>query len=388
MTTDLELNNDILSAPLYVAGISVEEIKERYGLDSVIKLASNENPLGPSPKALAAMREVLPNISRYPPVADDSLRERLAATLGHGLTPENFVTAKGCGEVLGMIGRAFVRKGDEVIICPPTFLLYEIFTKMNGGQCVFVELEGKEFRYNLDKVLDRINDRTRLIFICNPNNPTGGILTQKEMDRFLAQVPPHVIVIIDEAYCHFVTEDDFPDSLAYVQQEHNVIVTRTFSKVYGLAGLRVGFCVARQELAQYLRHLALPFHIDVLALAGAMAALGDQEHVEKTVQLIAVEREYLHSGLAALDLDYIPSQASFISFDAGCDPQLIYEEMLKEGVIVRPMGSFRLPTHVRVSVGTREENERFLAALRRTLDGLKGKEMMDTGPVRQGKLVI
>jgi len=369
---NLKLNPYICSAQLYTAGTSIEEIQRKYGLEEVIKLASNENALGPSPLAVEAMQKALADIHRYPPQADDELRARLASTLSDsGLSEECFIVGNGFCDVLAMIARAFIHQaGDEAILCPPTFVLYEIVVNICGGRCVFVDLKD-DFTYDWPRVLASVTDRTRLIFLCNPNNPTGTLIKRAELDDFLSKVPPSVLVVVDEAYWEYAEPEDFPNTLAYIREGRNVLVTRTFAKVYGLAGLRVGYGIAYEELAQYIRRLRLPFHMSTVAMRGAIAALDDQEHVEKSVQLNKVEREFLYAGLDDLELPYARSQSNFILVRPGYDPRVIYERMLAKGVIIRPMAAFRAPDCFRVTVGTRAENERFLRALGEVLDELR-----------------
>ena len=368
----LRLNPCICSAQLYVAGTSIEEIQRRYGLEEIIKLASNENALGPSPLAVEAMRRTLAGVHRYPPVADDELRAKLADTLSDsGLSEECFITGNGSCDVLCMITRAFIcEEEDEAIICPPTFLMFEILVSICGGKCVFVNLKD-DLTHDLPRVLDSITDRTRLIFLCNPNNPTGTVLDPAELDEFLAEVPPCVVVVIDEAYREYVDPALVPDTLAYVREGRNIISVRTFSKVYGLAGLRIGYGITYEELAQYIRRLRVPFHINALSMRGAIAALDDREHVERSVQHNRVEREFLYAGLDELELPYARSQSNFILVRPGYDPQLIYQRMLEKGVIIRPMAAFRAPDCFRITVGTRAENERLLQALGEVVSAIR-----------------
>ena len=366
MSDKPHLNPHIAAAPVYTAGTSVEEVAARYGLTDVIKMASNENALGPSPKAVEAIASALTTLNFYPRVTDDKLRERLAAHVSAGMTPDNFVTSNGGSEMLAMIAMGFLEEGEEAIFCPPTFLLYEIQVRRRGGQPVKVDLT-PEYRYDVDAILDAVTSRTRLIYICSPNNPTGTIITQEEADRLMAGVPDHVVVVFDEAYIEFVDHDDHVDSLKYVRDGRHVIVVRTFSKIYGLAGLRVGYAIAPPELAQYLWRCRQPFHLSTLAMTGAMAALEDQEHVARTRAIVIEGRKWLHHQLAEMGLDPVPSQSNFIVFRPGYSPQQVYERLLQRGVVVRPAGPFYMPEHVRVTVGTPEQNERFIAALREVL---------------------
>lgn len=312
------------------------------------------------------------NTHRYPPAADGELRAKLTSTLGDGsLSAECFITGNGSCDVLSMVTRAFIcEEGDEVIICPPTFGIYEILINICGGECVRVDLKN-DFTYDLPQVLASITDRTRLIFFCNPNNPTGTMVDRDELDDFLSQAPSSALVVIDEAYWEYADPKLLPDTLAYVREGRNVLITRTFAKVYGLAGLRAGYGIAREELAQYIRRLRLPFHLNTMSMRGAIAALDDQEHVKKSVAHNKVEREFLYAGLADLELPYTHSQSNFILVKPGYDPQMIYEHMLEQGVIVRPMAAFRAPDCFRITVGTRTENERFLQALGQVMGALR-----------------
>jgi histidinol-phosphate aminotransferase len=270
-----------------------------------------------------------------------------------------------------MVTRAFLcEEGDEAIICPPTFLVYEILVNICGGKCVFVDLKD-DFTYDLPRVLDSITDRTRLIFLCNPNNPTGTVIDRNELDDFLAQVPSCVLVVIDEAYWEYADPELLPDTLAYIREGRNILSIRTFAKVYGLAGLRMGYGIAYEELAQYLRRLRLPFYINAVTMRGAIAALDDREHVEKSVQHNRIEREFLYAGLDDLELPYARSQTNFIIVRPGYDPQLIYERLLEQGVIIRPMAAFRAPDCFRITVGTRAENERLLQVLGDVMGALR-----------------
>jgi len=270
-----------------------------------------------------------------------------------------------------MVTRAFLcEEGDEAIMCPPTFVLYEIVVNICGGKCVFVDLQD-DFTYDLPRVLDSITDRTRLIFLCNPNNPTGTLIDRDELDDFLAQVPSRVLVVIDEAYREYADPELLPDTLSYIGEGRNVLSVRTFSKVYGLGGLRMGYGIAYEELAQYIRRLRMPFHINAVTMRGATAALDDREHVEKSVQHNRIERGFLYAGLDDLELPYAHSQTNFILVRPGYDPQLIYERMLEKGVIIRPMAAFRAPDCFRITVGTRAENERLLQVLGGVMDGLR-----------------
>lgn len=367
------LNPHIAAAPVYIPGTSVEEVAAQYGITDVIKLASNENLLGPSPRAVAAIQTALPDLFRYPRIADDQLRARLAERLGPNIGPEHIATGNGATELLALIAQGFIEVEDEAIFCPPTFPLYEILTRRRGGRPVRVALTS-DYQYDVEAILKAITPRTRLIFICSPNNPTGTILTRAQADRLMAGVPDRVVVIFDESYLDFVDREDHESALEYVRAGRYVIALRSFSKSHGLAGLRVGYAVAHPMLAEYLWRSRLPFHLGSLALAGAMAALEDTEHVARTRKLILVERVWLQQRLAELGLLVIPSQSNFILFRPGYDPQQVYEFLLRRGVVVRPASFFYMPDFVRVTVGTHEQNVRFIAALEEVLEELAAVE--------------
>lgn len=370
---------NIAAAPLYVAGSAIEEIQRRYGLQEVIKLASNENPLGPSPKALAAIERALPDLFRYPAVADDELRAALAARVA--LSPENVTTGNGATELLDMIVRGFVRPGDEVILSRPTFPMVDILTQRAGGRVVYADLS-TAFTYDPDVVLAAVSARTRLIYICTPNNPTGTVVTGLQVQALLSGLErtaaPQAIVVVDESYRDFA---DVPwDAIALVREGRNLIDVRSFSKSWGLAGLRVGYAFARREIAEYLQRLRLPFHLGVAALRGALAALEDTDHVARSRALVLAERPWLEAQLAELDLPYVPSQANFVCFRPPFPADLVFQQLLRLGVIIRPLSLFYLPDWMRVTVGTHSENERFIAALRTVLEELhpSGAEAQET----------
>lgn len=374
---------NIAAAPLYVAGSAIEEIQRRYGLQEVIKLASNENPLGPSPKALAAIERALPDLFRYPVVADDELRAALAAH--DGLSPENVVTGNGATELLDMIVRGFVRAGDEVIVSRPTFPMVDILTRRAGGKVIYADLRSHprpSFSYDPEAVLAAVSARTRLIYICTPNNPTGTAVSQTQAHTLLngleRTAAPQALVVLDESYRDFA---DAPwDATDDVREGRDLIAVRSFSKSRGLAGLRVGYAFARREIAEYLQRLRLPFHLGVAALRGALAALDDAEHVARSRALVLAERPWLEAQLAELDLPYIPSQANFICFRPPFPPDRVFERLLRLGVIIRPLSFFYMPDWMRVTVGTHAQNERFIAALRTVLEELRhsGAEMQET----------
>lgn len=353
----------------YKPGKPIEELEREYGISDSIKLASNENPLGPSPKAVAAMSDSMAKLHRYPDGNGYYLMERLAQRLG--VKQANIVLGNGSDEIIGMLTRALLKAGDEAIMTSPSFLMYEIMVRSAGASPVFVPL--KSLFADLDAMAGQINDKTRIIFLNNPVNPTGTIITKNDFTAFMQKVPDHVAVVIDEAYIEFASDPDCLDGLAYATGERAVVVLRTFSKAYGLAGIRIGYGVMPGELAGILHRVRQPFNANALAQAGALAALDDTEFLEKTVSLVRGELEFLYAGLEHLGVNYFPSEANFFLIDVGCDAEVFFEEMLRRGVIVRSMASYGYPEYIRINAGTREENRRFLEAFESVLSLLKEK---------------
>ena len=347
----------------YQAGKPLEELTRELGLTDAIKLASNENPLGPSPKALTAIQEHLTSLHRYPDSHAYHLKEDLSRHLG--LKPSQLILGNGSDEVLDLLVRALVPPGGEVISTTHTFLSYGLLTQAVGG--VFRTVPLKDMAVDLEAVAQAVTDNTRLILLNSPNNPTGTVFTRKAWEGFLATLPPAVTVVLDEAYIDFVDDPDVPDSLDYITEERPLVGLRTFSKAYGLAGLRVGYGFGPSELMDYLNRLRLPFNVNRLAQVGARAALTDTAFLEHTRELVRKGRAFLEEGLKGLGLTFVPSQANFILIYLGREGKEVYQAMLKEGVIIRAMDAYGYPEHIRVNVGLPEENQRFLAALKKVL---------------------
>lgn len=349
----------VLKLIAYEPGKPVEELAREMGLQAadIIKLASNENPLGPSPKALAAMRAALERSHFYPDGGGWALRNAIAEKLS--LHRENVILGNGSNEIIEFIGHAFLRPGDEVVTARHAFAVYGLMAQLFGAKTVEVPDPG--YTHDLDAMLAAVTPRTRQLFIANPNNPTGTLVTQEAIDRFMAAVPPHVLVIFDEAYFEFL--DNPPDVLPYVRDGRNVVVMRTFSKIQGLANLRIGYGLAAQPIAGVLQKTRQPFNANGIAQAGALAGLLDDEHMTKTRQLTHEGRDYLETEFRAMDLEYVPSAANFVLVHVG-DGDAIFQALLKKGLIVRAMRSYKLPGWVRVSVGTPEQNRRFIAELK------------------------
>jgi histidinol-phosphate aminotransferase len=356
-----------------VGGASIESIKKEYGLDDVIKLASNESPLGPSPLAVEAIQQAAAGLNRYPPMGDEALRAALAEEIGRDLTPDHFVTGNGGCDVLSMMAASLLSEGNECIICRPTFPVYEITAQRVGANIVYADLDPNHFTVDVEAILGAVTEHTRLIYVCNPNNPTGTTITAEQMETLVNNVPPHVLIVADEVYHHFAIVDDYPDTLAYVHQGKNVAILHSFSKAFSLAGLRLGYAIAPPEIARYLSRARESFHLNQLVFAAGLAALRDREHLKSNVTLTIMGRNWLTEQLTALGLQVWPSQSNFILFKPPFPPALVSERLLQRGVIVRPMTQFYLPTHLRVTVGLPEENERFIAALRKSLAELEAE---------------
>ena len=346
----------------YEPGKPIEDVARELGLkpSEIIKLASNENPLGPSPKALVAMREACERAHIYPDGGSYYLREAIAQKFG--LERAHVILGCGSNEVIEFIGKAFLNPGDEIIAARHAFVVYKLMATLFGARTIEVPDPG--FAHDLEGMLAAITPRTKEIFIANPNNPTGTLVSQAEIDRFMARVPERVIVVFDEAYYEFLPEP--PDTLKYVREGRNVVVLRTFSKIQGLASLRVGYGLARPEIIDVLGKTRQPFNSNGIAQAGALAGLLDEEHQQKTREITWQGRDLLQTAFAALGLEFVPSHANFVLVKVG-DGRATFSALLKKGVIVRDMTAYGLPEWIRVSVGTMPQNERFLRELRALL---------------------
>ena len=341
----------------YKPGKPMEELERELGISDSIKLASNENPLGPSPKAVEAIREAADQIHRYPDGASFKLRAKLAARLGVG--EDQLVFGTGCDEVLELIAKTFIGPGDEVIFPWPSFAMYPIVVTGMGGTSVRVPLDG-DLNHDLDAMADAVTDRTRVVMVCNPNNPTGVSFGADAFARFVARLPDDVVLAVDEAYFEFVRRGDFPDATAILAERPATIVLRTFSKIYGIAGVRIGYGITSPEVASYLERARHPFNVNLLAEAAAVAALDDEEHLNRTRELNASGGDYLRDELGRLGIETWPSDSNFVLARAGAD---VYDALLHQGVIIRPMGGFGLDDCVRISIGLPEENERLVKAI-------------------------
>jgi len=347
----------------YLPGKPSEELERELGISNIVKLASNENPLGPSEHALQAIAQASKELTRYPDGNGFSLKSALHKRFG--IDPELITLGNGSNDLLDLITRAYADAGKEVIFSQYAFAVYALSTRAVGATAVVTP--AKNWGHDLDAMLAAITDRTRLIFIANPNNPTGTALDEAALRLFLERVPAHIIVVLDEAYSEYSLDDAFPDGLKLMADYSNLVVTRTFSKAWGLGALRVGYAVANAEITDVLNRVRHPFNVNSLALAAATAVLDDHEYLEKGREINAFGLVQLVEGFDRLGLDYIPSVGNFICVDSKQDAADLYQRLLHEGVIVRPVGNYGMPQHLRVSVGLPEENQRFLDALEKVL---------------------
>lgn len=341
----------------YVPGKPIEELQRQYGVKDVIKLASNENPLGPSKASLAAVAKSSKEMTRYPDGNGYSLKMALAEKLQ--LAPEQITLGNGSNDVLELVARAFAGQGDEVIYSEHAFAVYPLAAKAIGA--TGIATPAIDYGHDLQAMLDAVTVRTKLIFIANPNNPTGTWIESAEIKAFLEKVPAKVLVVLDEAYVEYLEQTE--DSVAWLKDFDNLIITRTFSKAYGLAGLRIGYALSHPEVADLMNRIRQPFNANSLAQAAAVAALGDEAYLQQAREVNAAGMKQLIAGFEKMGLKYIPSKGNFITVNVHTNAGEVYDELLYEGVIVRPIAGYGLPQHLRVSIGLAEENQRFLDAL-------------------------
>lgn len=351
----LKVHPDIASLVPYVPGKPIEELQRELGLPRAIKLASNENPMGPSPKALAVLAETASTLHRYPDGGAFRLRGALAERWK--VTPDHVILGNGSDELLGLLARTFLSPGDEAVMAEHTFVIYKMEVKAAHG--MVVEVPQKKWHHDLPAMAAAITDKTRLLFICNPNNPTGTMSTKAEVAALMARLPDHVVVVFDEAYYEYVRHPEFPESIDYVKAGRQAIVLRTFSKIYGLAGLRIGYGITTPEITNYLNRIRPPFNANSMAQRAALAALEDEAHVTTSRNLNHAEMDKVRTGLQRLGFEALPSETNFLYFDVGRDGREVFNALLREGIIVRHIEGRML----RVTIGLPEENQLFLSAL-------------------------
>ncbi len=344
----------------YKPGKPIEDVKREYGLDRVIKLASNENPLGCSEKVKKKLSNSLDNLAIYPDGNATALKEALSKKLN--VPTEKILIPSGSDEMIDLISKTYISSGDEIIMADITFPRYIATTKMMGGTPVIVPL--KDFTFDLDGILDKITDKTKLIWICNPNNPTGTMVTEAELIKFFDKVPENVLIAYDEAYREFVTRNDYPmDSIKFVEKYPNILAMRTFSKAYGLAGIRVAYTVGSPNIIENINKVRGPFNVNSLAQIAAIEALEDQDFIKKIYEVNLEGKNYLYEEFKKLGFEFPESETNHIYVNVERDAQEIFIELQKRGVIIRPMGG----TWIRVSIGTMEENKIFIEKLKEVL---------------------
>ena len=347
----------------YQGGKPIEEVERELGITNIIKLASNENSLGPSPLAVEAIKAAAEKVNLYPDGNSYYLKNDLAKHLN--VKPENLILGNGSNEVLTIIGDTFVSPGDEVIYSEQAFVVYMLVANICGAKSVTTPL--KNYIHDLVAMVDCVTDKTKVIFIANPNNPTGTMVTAEEVEAFMQRVPEDVLVVFDEAYYEYVERVDYPQTLKYVYEGRNVIVLRTFSKIYGLAGLRIGYGISNERITEIMNKVRQPFNANLIAQEAARASLQDTTHVEKSSQNNSVGKAYLYNKLEEMGLEYAPTEANFVLIHLGRSGQEVTDELLKLGVIVRPMTGYKFPNSIRVTIGISEQNQRFIEALRTVL---------------------
>lgn len=362
----------VLALEPYSPGMPIDELQRRLGIANAIKLASNENPLGPSPlvRAALAAHAASGNVALYPDGGGFRLKAKIAEF--HQIEPERITLGNGSNDLIEFLARVFLGPGRKALLSEYCFAVYPLAALAQNAEAIIAKALPADdpimpYGHDLDTLAKALTDEVSLVMIANPNNPTGTWVQPGKLEAFIARVPPATLVVLDEAYIEYLDGSQRPDSRAWLDLYPNLVMTRTFSKAYGLAGLRAGYALSHPSVADLLNRVRQPFNLNMLALLAAEVALGDQAHVQKSVQLNASEMARLRKELLALGLSVLPSQANFLTFGCGRDAAPIHQGLLERGVIIRPMGSYRMPTFLRVSIGTEPENTRFLAALKEVL---------------------
>ena len=355
----------VLTIQPYEPGKPIEEVARELGIPEpdIIKMASNENPLGPSPLGVQAIKECADRLNLYPDGGCYYLKSDLAGHLN--VKPENLIMGNGSNEILQIIADTFIKPDEEVIYAKQAFVVYTLATKVAEATAVTVPL--KNYTHDLDTMADRITDKTKVIFIANPNNPTGTMLTADQVDQFMKNVPEDVLVVFDEAYYEYVERGDYPQTLDYVRDGRAVITLRTFSKVYGLAGLRIGYGISSADIIEVMNKVRQPFNVNSAAQAAARASLRDKDHVAKSVKINREGKEYLYTEFRRIGLDFVPSETNFILVHLDRPGSEVMSRMLEESVIVRPMTGYEFPNSIRVTIGTLEQNKRLIRSLEKVL---------------------
>ncbi len=355
---------NLLNLTPYQPGKPIEEVERELGITNVVKLASNENPLGPAAEAVSAMSKAILETQLYPDGNCYYLKQQLAEHWD--VATDNLTIGNGSNELIKIISKAYLNPGENIIMADPSFSEYKSAAIISGAEVIAVPLT-EDLRHDLPAMAQAINSKTKLVFLCNPNNPTGTMVNREEIDQFMQQMPEQVIVIMDEAYYEYVTEADFPQTIDYVKAGKNVIILRTFSKIYSLAALRIGYAIAKPELIDFINRVREPFNVNRIAQVAATASL-KSEHVAKSRQLNEQGKEYIVNELQAMGFQPIPTQANFIFVQVHVNSRELFQQMLKKGVIIRSGDIFGTPDYVRLTIGTQEQNQRMLQALRECLN--------------------
>lgn len=353
------LREEVKDLPVYSPGKSPEEVARELGIPDCVKLASNENPLGPSPLAVEAVREALSTVHLYPDAGCFRLREALSRRLG--VDPDHILVTHGADEAFDLLAYAFLNRGDRVVVGDPTFSSYELAARTMGAEVRRIPL--RDYRQDIPAMLGAVDARTKMVILCSPLNPTGTTVSAAELEEVLSSLPSRVLLVLDEAYLEYVTDPAHPDALQYFSRYPGMVITRTFSKIYGLAGLRVGYALCSSPVREALEKVKLPFNVNRLAQVAAEAALRDEEHLTRSREMNEVGKRFLYRVLEENGFDYVPTQANFILVKNGNCPDL-FQALLRRGIIVRDGGALGIPGHVRITIGDQEQNRRLEKALR------------------------
>lgn len=353
------IRKEVLGLDMYVAGKPISEVKRELGLDEVIKLASNENPLGCSPKVKQTLQQAIEEACLYPDASNYELKKAISEHLN--VKPAQIFCGTGSDLLIRVICSTLLNPGDESIMADVTFSRYDAATKLMGGKSILVSM--KNHGLDLESMVNCINDRTKIMWLCNPNNPTGTIFRKKDLEQIISRIPENVTIIMDEAYIEYVTDEEYPDSLELLEKYPNMIILRTFSKAYGLAGLRCGYGIANEEVVKYFNTVAGPFDVNLFAQKAAVAALNDKEYLRLVHDTNLIGRDYLYEEFNKLGLEYIETNANFIMARTRLDDKFLFNELLKRGIIVRPGHLLSMPGWMRVTIGTMEQNRAFIKEL-------------------------
>lgn len=359
-----EISNSIKELNSYQAGKSIEEVREEYDLEKIVKLASNENPLGPSLKVIDAIQAEAKNVSLYPDSNSRQLKSSLAEK--YQLDNDKIFIANGSDEILDLLMTLILKPGDEVIQADPSFIKYELSVKSRGGNTVKVELD-QDYKHDLKAMQAAVNDKTKIVLICNPNNPTGTVVAKEKIEKFLAELSEDVLVVVDQAYQEYISQENPFDGINLLEKHSNLLLMRTFSKVYGLAGMRVGYALGNEEIIDYLNKIRGPFNVNSLAQKAAVAALESEAHLKTCQKLNEREKEFLYQRLNELGLEYIETESNFMMVNLEMSAAKVFEKLQEKGVIIRSGVHFGMENWIRVTVGNRADNEYFIRNLKKVL---------------------